>query len=573
MFDIFPFSWPSLSKSLVVLGIVLSASSISHWRGWRIGGAPISLGGLLSPRAPPKSPTPANHAVDDYFSTDFAEDMDPLSPLSTPAARHRSAESGHTLHYDCNRNRDCDLHLTLSGGPLSRANSSFSRPPPPPPHLRRHHTSHSSTSAIASATTLSHPSPMPSHARSMSHADATTSRRDKRLSLNFPVPVQPASPGPLPTPRSARPASWVGAGPVRFDSFQPSLSSPPPAGNFFTALAAQERHVLELKEELAKAEERLKELKKQWANQEAARKGQKEGYGFHPLQPLNTNLANIGIIDDDPTGPSWMQKELERRRAIFSGQRSSNRRVFSGSRHTRTLSLLSPDKTTPDTSFPKPSERSLEDVRPSMPVRTRSSTTPDIANETAEQADQGDALVRTGKQMASDFKDGLWTFIEDLRQATVGDEAISGPGQQVRRQPSGGNIGSSSGNSLGRSKSMGHARKPRILQPSGDGSALIDIETSFWKEHGIEAPKPAVVKTNTTPQKVRSQASQNFEESWEDWETPNKEKFAPGHSSTNSSISEDRKSQCSDGSSPRTSTRYVQQKQQGQVCPSSRYRA
>ncbi|EOD45769.1 hypothetical protein BKCO1_3100085 [Neofusicoccum parvum] len=406
---------------------------------------------------------------------------------------------------------------------------------------------------------------MPNHARSMSHADAT-SRQNKRLSLNFPVPVQPASPAQIPTPRRSRPASWVGTSPVRPESFQPSLASPPPDGNFFTALAAQERRVLELKEELAKAEDRLKDLKKQWANQEAARKGQKEGYGFHPLQPLNTNLANLGIIDDDPDGPSWMQKEMERRRAILHGQRSSNRKVFSGSRHTRTLSLLSPDKTTPDTSFPKQIERRVDDAPTSLPIRGRSSTTPDITNESAEQADQQEALMRTGKQMASDFKDGLWTFLEDLRQATVGDEAINGTptraGSQVRRQPSGANIGSSSATSLGRSKSMGHSRsRPKSLQPSGDGSTLIDIETDFWKEHGIEAPKPVVVKptkSNTTPQKLRSQASQSFEESWEDWDTPNNnDKFVPGHSSTNSSVSEGRDSQCSDGSSPRTSTSSV----------------
>ncbi|KKY28140.1 hypothetical protein UCDDS831_g00505 [Diplodia seriata] len=399
---------------------------------------------------------------------------------------------------------------------------------------------------------------MPAHARSMSHADATAGRQNKRLSLNFPVPVQPASPGHIPSPRRARPASWVGASPVRLDAFQPSLASPPPDGNFFTALAAQERRVLELRDELAKAEEHLKELKKQWANQEAARKGQKEGYGFHPLRPLNTNMPNLGIIDDDPDGPSWMQKEMERRRAILNGQRSSNRRVFSGSRHTRTLSLLSPDKTTPDTSFPKPTKRRSDDIPSRAPSRIRSSTTPDIANESPDQVDQGDALVRTGKQMATDLKDGLWTFFEDLRQATVGDEAVNGTptraGHPVRRQPSGANIGSSSSTSLGRSKSMGHARKPKSLQPSGDGSALIDIETDFWKEHGIEAPKPAVVK-HATPQKLQNRSSQSFEESWEDWETPPKDdKFTPGHSSTNSSVSEGQASHCSDGSSPRTST-------------------
>lgn len=579
MFDSVSLSWPAaLSRNLLVLGsLCVITGGVFDWRARRIG-LQISLlailGGLLLPRARPQSPAPTptpapaspplpaskHHAVGkEQLLTECAEIMVPL-----PAARHPSVP-------EHREDPERDPDLTPSGGPLPRANSSFSMPPPPRPSPRGHRHSHSSITTLPPQSTLSHPPPMPHHARSMSHADAT-SRQNKRLSLNFPVSVQPASPAQVPSPRRARPASWVGATPVRPEPFQPSLSSPPPDGNFFTALAAQERRVLELKEELAKAEDRLKELKKQWANQEAARKGQKEGYGFHPL-PINTNLANLGIIDDDPDGPSWMQKEMERRRTILNGQRNSNRKVFSGSRHTRTLSLLSPDKTSPEAALNKLTGKDPENVPTTLPIRGRSSTTPDTTNDSAEQADQSEALVRTGKQMASDFKDGLWTFLEDLRQATVGDEAIngaprSGTGQQLRRQPSGANIGSSSATSLGRSKSTGHARKPKTLQPSGDGSTLIDIETDFWKEHGIEAPKPAVVKStkpNTTPQKLRNQASQNFEESWEDWDTPsNEDKFAPGHSSTNSSVSEGRNSQCSDGSSPRTSTRYVTKR--GQVC-------
>jgi len=34
--------------------------------------------------------------------------------------------------------------------------------------------------------------------------------------------------------------------------------------------------------------------------------------------------------------------------------------------------------------------------------------------------------------VADDFKAGLWTFVEDLRQATVGDEPITGNGTPLR---------------------------------------------------------------------------------------------------------------------------------------------
>jgi hypothetical protein len=36
------------------------------------------------------------------------------------------------------------------------------------------------------------------------------------------------------------------------------------------------------------------------------------------------------------------------------------------------------------------------------------------------------------KQLAEDLKTGLWTFMEDLRQATVGDEPVTGNGAYMR---------------------------------------------------------------------------------------------------------------------------------------------
>ena len=37
-----------------------------------------------------------------------------------------------------------------------------------------------------------------------------------------------------------------------------------------------------------------------------------------------------------------------------------------------------------------------------------------------------DDILDTGKQLVGDFRQGLWTLFEDLRQATVGEEAING---------------------------------------------------------------------------------------------------------------------------------------------------
>ena len=62
--------------------------------------------------------------------------------------------------------------------------------------------------------------------------------------------------------------------PVR-ESF-PTVPESVPSGqtdtNFLTAIAAQERRVLELKEDLVRAEADLRKLKVQWAQHEAQKK-------------------------------------------------------------------------------------------------------------------------------------------------------------------------------------------------------------------------------------------------------------------------------------------------------------
>ncbi|KAK8186908.1 uncharacterized protein BKA78DRAFT_181692 [Phyllosticta capitalensis] len=512
----------------ICLGLALTLAS------WRLGPR-IALSLCehaptpTSSRRMPQTPRKTSRADDDF------DDM-----MRAARGHHRAAAS---------------VPGDITTPPRSRANrrshpQGMPRPGPGP----------SSSNSTSSPSTTSI---MSSHGRSLSHADAA-SRHSKRLSLNFPVqPAAASSAVPsIPTPRS-RPASWIGTSPVRSPEHPPHS----PDANFFTALAAQERRVLELREELSKAEDTLKELKKQWATHEAARLGQKGAYGFHPLQPVDTVLAN-GLFDDDPDGPSWAEKEMERRRMILNGQRQSNRKVFSGSRHTRTLSLLSPTKSANDAPFSTALDDTLDDAP--YPPRGRSSTTPvDSSRERTESQDHtSEALLRTGRQMATDLKDGLITFWGDLRQAAIGDEPAASPPrstpQQNRRRLT--NEGG-----LSRSRTVNIARrKSKSIHPSGDSSSLIDIESNFWKEHGIEAvraPQPAVVKPAPakSPQKtLRSQpSSQTLDEAWDDWDTtePEKEntKFAPGsHSSSNSSVSELRTSPPeSERSSPRTSTRYV----------------
>ena len=235
-----------------------------------------------------------------------------------------------------------------------------------------------------------------------------------------------------------------------------------------TAIATQERRVLELKEELQRAEADLLNLKRQWAQHEANKK-RNDARRVTRLQPVQT-APSVNDQEEDADGSSaWMQQQMERRKALLGGGRNSNRTVFSGSRHTRTLSLLSPTlenggkpafaprplpprrdslKHSPKKIVEEPHDQRR--VRPALIARA--STTPDLTTEMAETAETSidlfdnlekgldHELLRTGQNVVNGLKDGLWTFFEDLRAATVGDEAIQHatvvPTSDLRKQSS-----------------------------------------------------------------------------------------------------------------------------------------
>ncbi|KAF2647823.1 hypothetical protein K491DRAFT_613960 [Lophiostoma macrostomum CBS 122681] len=412
---------------------------------------------------------------------------------------------------------------------------------------------------------------MSSHARSKSSGDVL--KQGKRLSLQFPIQPAAGSNSPGISPRS-RPQSWVG-GPSPLAS--PDVVAPSPTeGNLLAVLAAQERYVLELKEELTKAEQDLKTLKKHWATHESV-KQRNDLRKVTQLQPLNTSLANHRPDNDDADGSTmWMQKEMERRKALLNGTKTSQRKVFSGSRHLRTLSLLSPDKSyTP--SFPQPPDirDPMEEPNKQPPSLIRHSTSPDIANQIANTVSaneiantvrddrydlgglpniQREALLRTGKQMATDFKDGLLTFIEDIRQATVGEEAANGAdnqGSHTSKVPpaQGGRKASDGRPGLARASSS-----KKSMSQKGE-----DIGDDFWKAHGLSEPKTATpnkkthaLKNTRTPQsKKRTPKDKEFEE-WDSWDTPN-DKYAEKHAPS-SDESDEPSSPVSGAASSRTST-------------------
>jgi len=151
-----------------------------------------------------------------------------------------------------------------------------------------------------------------------------------------------------------------------------------------------------------------------------------------------------------------------------------------------------------------------------------------------------EVLMRTGRQMASDFREGLWTFIEDLRQATVGEEGVNGV-QPTVRQPQQKMWKETNGQAnLYPTNRPNHAKRQGVVgsttarkssrakdtrDTEGKGS-LIDVDNSFWKEHGLDSPNPTetpVVRKHAKKSSLSKKQAQEFldqGESWDMWDSP-----------------------------------------------------
>jgi hypothetical protein len=381
-------------------------------------------------------------------------------------------------------------------------------------------------------------------------------RQTKRLTPSFPVllPTTQVHADDHQTsfsPKFSSPAESTRSSP----RLVPQPASPTDPNNFLTTLAAQERRVLELREELQKAESDLAGLKKKWAVFEANRK--KSGIRHvEQLQPLSASHLSKTDSGDDvpmPLNVSTFEK------LATKPTRKPQQRVFSGSRHTRTLSLLTPSSIDTNKSYPEPfnDETMTAETAPENkmkdPTLSRSSTMPsseanagfgktykNLANRRSMPPPSADALVKTGKQMASDLRDGLWTFFEDIRQATVGEEGISGTDTRNlainARQKS--VPKSSLANGAPRQKRFNTALKSSARKPlHSDSIAPHDYdrsdnrsEQSFWKEFGVDTPgrdgppsrKPLPGPRETEqPQQQQPEALLvEVDDDWDAWESP-----------------------------------------------------
>ena len=320
----------------------------------------------------------------------------------------------------------------------------------------------------------------------------------------------------------------------------PSPEKRPPhpadANSFLTALAAQERRVLELREELHKANEDLENLKRQWAVHEATKK-KHELRHLQQLQPLNTSpLASIMPGDYDSARAS---RELDRRKIIPSSTKPSYRKVFAGSRHTQALSLLSPkdrighsDLLVRENELSNPHQSAADDVAvpatvlelPSMDAESGSDD-----SHRGSQKDQKDVILETGKQLVGDFRQGLWTFFEDFKQLTVGDEAVSTTGLRDPSVIAPGNV-SRPPNTKEEKLALkeGRAVKEGVLKVAREPPRKLRTKV-FSSGQGIGSPldRPMeAVGPTTNPTVFGSEGGSNADVSdsddngWDNWDTP-----------------------------------------------------
>lgn len=349
------------------------------------------------------------------------------------------------------------------------------------------------------------------HGRQLS----SSSKKINRLSLSFPVTPNLGS-GSSASVRHTPTSSISGSfPPTPLDSASLSASDP---GTLLVAVAGQERRVLELKEELAKAELDLKTLKKQWHLHEATRK-RAEIRNSAQLQPLQSvSIEPRASIDSTCTRQSM---EVDRKKALMANTtKAPRRKVFRGG-HARTLSLLSPQKQEHEAPLPVTpltAEMTTTDASPPMPDTSHGITKVTSSRASARHSYQH-GVTYGAKQLADGMRSGLWTFLEDLRQATVGDEAVSEPKKRPSTDSMRRMVRKASRGSL-RSRKTTSSRPsiiPRKSRESLSGAAVNDsanASLTIWPG----APRTASGTVKMKPMALAPPVDDD--DGWSNWDSP-----------------------------------------------------
>ncbi|KAL9125022.1 MAG: hypothetical protein Q9217_005715 [Psora testacea] len=318
--------------------------------------------------------------------------------------------------------------------------------------------------------------------------------------------------------------------PTRPPSPEERPSHPAESNTFLTVLAAQERRVFELKEELQKAESDLQKLKRQWEAHEVVKK-RNELRRLEPLQPLACTLAVSTVSQEGDLLRSIRGRD--RRDLALSSARASQRKVFSGSRHTRTLSLLSPKEPMESaTSLPNvPVRPSSSEGKPNNihvpPTISESSRTQRAAKIPGEihRSPDKDAIFESGRQLVGDFRQGLWTFFEDLKQVTVGEEVSSSSDRTIHHQP--GHLSRAVTTNNGASIIV-EDTTTRLAKPTPSPGRTqqkhrivpISIESSFKPLAQVKPGMSTEPRRSGLDNIQANDATESEDDGWDNWDSP-----------------------------------------------------
>ncbi|KAI9816438.1 MAG: hypothetical protein M1826_001828 [Phylliscum demangeonii] len=400
-----------------------------------------------------------------------------------------------------------------------------------------------------------------------------------RKTLSLTLPAKPRTEHDTGQSRSPiKAGAGLATSPAALSPTKPMTPAATQSNPFLVALAAQERRVFELREELQRAETDLADLKRQWALREA-RKKRDDLHHLQRLQPLTTTLAQLeGTAADDESLAAMDTRAPavhERRNTLgVVGSRPTRRTVIAGQKHTRALSLLSPERLHPPDflapTAPAPdepvkakrhSDGSPTTARRMIAVGGAASPKVGVAGVRASApppTPSKDALLRTGRQLAEDFKEGLWMFIEDLRHATVGDESVSarhGGRPRAGRTPLETVPDASPATTSSTTRTTSTANSPASQPPStpvrqplagraarwtgawraeapAQKAALLEVGEVFWREPAVfdkrereSDPAPRRSRRGSAPgeghrRRVSSADDDDHLPAWETWDSP-----------------------------------------------------
>lgn len=427
-------------------------------------------------------------------------------------------------------------------------------------HLQQHNHNHSRQLSSTSKQDVAHGDAMPppprpfadlpagrrfTHARAHSMASAVP-RQANRLSLTLPIaPASRIEQTPARPPSSGGPPALLSSKPPT-PAQTPVLPALEDASDFIIAIAAQERRVLELREELARAEADLSSLKAQWSSKESMQKRAVE------IQSQSLASPQGCPTPDAIMSPNRHSVDLDRKKMWLQSQQSTpttptqgRRKVMRGG-HARTLSLLSPVRSDASLNLDR-DKPSIDGTISCQPLHERMVPPAAAAPSAHALAKRATWQPRTQPPpsggvfpLVEDFKLGLRAFVEDIRQITVGDEPITGLSAQRHPAPA-----------ALHTRTLSTASSARDSTPSGhERKSSASASARSRPSSMLDASKPRAVLGSkaedviSMPEKTKSSSKgkqfswtplgfETLEDNdWTNWESPTSAKSSRWSGST-----------------------------------------